>query len=392
MQGLRVVREVAVRETPRLLQVAGLFDLPLAARSRSEWTAHLDLDVRPWQIGLIVGPSGSGKNTIAEEVWPGRLVTGYDWPRDASVIDGFPAGLGIKAITDAMCSVGFSSPPAWVRPFRCLSTGEQFRANLARAIVAGEGLVVYDEFTSVVDRVVARTASAAVAKAVRRGTGQFVALTCHEDVLPWLQPDWVYRPDADQFDWRSLQRRPDVPLAIYRVDQEAWKLFKRHHYLSGHLHTAARCWAAFWEDAPVAFESAIHHPERRRTGLFREHRLVVLPDYQGVGIGAALSAHVGSWFRAVGQRWTSRTAHPGLIRHRYASPLWRVNSGYGMQDLARARDLASRITGTVTGFLTGRFAATFEYVGPPHPDKALAAMMLAYPHRRSFGWRRRKTE
>ena len=54
-------------------------------------------------------------------------------------------------------------------------------------------LIAFDEFTSVVDRNVARIGSAAVAKAIRGGTigCRFVAVTCHYDVTEWLAPDWV---------------------------------------------------------------------------------------------------------------------------------------------------------------------------------------------------------
>ena len=130
-----LVNAVAVRRTPRVLQLEGLFDVAPSGRSEQAWDVELPLADRPWQVGLVVGPSGSGKSTVAREVFSDALVGGYDWPADQSVVDGFPADLGIKDITAALSSVGFSSPPAWLRPFRCLSNGEQFRAMLARALL-----------------------------------------------------------------------------------------------------------------------------------------------------------------------------------------------------------------------------------------------------------------
>ena len=65
------------------------------------------------------------------------------------------------------------------------------RVELARAMLEKD-FVVFDEFTSVVDRQVAQTASMAINKAVHRTGKRFIAVTCHYDVLQWLQPNWVF--------------------------------------------------------------------------------------------------------------------------------------------------------------------------------------------------------
>src|SRR5690606_18854552 len=157
---------------------------------------ELPLEERPWQIGLIVGPSGCGKSTVARELFGEHLVdeASLAWPADGSLIDGFPEELGTKQIVELLCSVGFSSPPNWLRPFDVLSTGEKFRVSMARVLSERRELAVVDEFTSVVDRQVAQIGSAALAKAIRRRNQKFIAVTCHEDVEAWLDPDWVFRP------------------------------------------------------------------------------------------------------------------------------------------------------------------------------------------------------
>jgi hypothetical protein len=96
-------------------------------------------------------------------------------------------------VTGALAAVGLGDVPAWLRPFHVLSNGEQFRAGLARLVVDAPERAVIDEFTSVVDRQIAKVGAAAFAKAWRRNKGkQIILLSCHYDVLPWLQPDWVY--------------------------------------------------------------------------------------------------------------------------------------------------------------------------------------------------------
>jgi ABC-type glutathione transport system ATPase component len=111
-----------------------MFDVPPSEMSGQKWECSLPVEEKPWNIGLIVGPSGCGKSSLARKLWPDKLDLKLEWPRDKAIVDGFGRELGIKAIVEALSSVGFSSPPSWLRPFHVLSNGEQFRATLARTI------------------------------------------------------------------------------------------------------------------------------------------------------------------------------------------------------------------------------------------------------------------
>src|SRR5262249_26647374 len=192
---------------------------------------------------------------------------------------------------------------------------------LAEAIADKHPLIVIDEFTSVVDRTVAQVGSAAFAKAVRAKKIRATCVTCHDDVIDWLQPDWVYLPATNQFAWRSLRRRPAIHLEVSSCTKEAWTVFAPHHYLSHARAPSSVCLLARWEDRPVAFSAWLPFvgtgPPARR-----EHRTVTLPDFQGAGIGPALSNLAASAWRGLGYRALSTTTHPGLIRSRMRSPVW----------------------------------------------------------------------
>src|SRR5437016_2644630 len=123
--------QTPIYRTARVAQIEGLFDLDPSRVSEIVWTAELPLEEKPWHIGLVVGPSGSGKSTLARQLWPEALACEPAWPRDRAIIDAFPAGMRIKEIVGLLSSVGFSSPPAWLRPYHVLSTGQQFRVKLA---------------------------------------------------------------------------------------------------------------------------------------------------------------------------------------------------------------------------------------------------------------------
>ncbi len=354
-----------IQRTPRVLQVEGMFDLPPAHKSELSWDVCLPLDERPWNIGLIVGPSGCGKSTIARRLWPAAMAYEVAWPSDRAVLDAFPERMPIKDIVALLSSVGFSSPPAWLRPFHVLSTGQQFRVRLALLLACCPDLAVMDEFTSTVDRTVAQIGSHALAKTVRARAQQFIALTCHEDVEPWLNPDWVYRPDTNTFTWRLLQRRPAITLQVCRVRRAMWQLFKPHHYLSTALAPGAVCFAAFWQQRPVAFSAWINSLTAQ--GGKREHRTVTLPDYQGTGIGHALSSHIASLWRALGYRATSTTTHPAFIAARQRSPHWRM---------MRAPSLVRPHSRRTLRHAVNRLTAGFEYIGPAL-DSELAGRLIA---------------
>jgi hypothetical protein len=394
-----------------------MFDLATAAEATETFSVELPergelIDGKSWQIGVIVGPSGSGKSTVAREVYGDAFVEGCQWDPAKAVIDQFE-GVDIRTVTGTLNAVGFSSPPAWVKPHHVLSGGERFRCDLARALlVRGEaardgrqGLVAFDEFTSVVDRTVAKIGSAAVAKSIRRGRipKQFVAVTCHYDVLDWLEPDWVLDMATCQLARGCLYRRPTIELTVAPVHRTAWRLFRRHHYLNHDIANGARCFAAFWDQAdgtsePVAFSSWIHRMTRgRKQHDMREHRTVVLPDFQGVGIGNRLSEVCASIWCGHGGRAFSTTSHPAMIRYRHGSPNWHTVR-FGMASSSGTSGLLRRAsTGRATGMelanlkqaergkptldSCGRVTGGFQYVGPPMARELAHRLAGEYPRR-----------
>lgn len=371
-------------QSPRVLQVSGMFDVPPTAQLTHTWNVDLPIEEKPWSVGLIVGPSGCGKSTVASRLWPEQFSTAYSWLPDRSLLDSFPSSLGIKEIVSILSSVGFSSPPDWLKPFSVLSNGQKFRVEMARrlaeavpmtssGVTTTAPIIIVDEFTSVVDRTVAQIGSCAIAKAVRRTGRQFVAVTCHEDVEEWLQPDWIYRPAEQRFAWRSVQRRPTIELEINRVHHSAWRLFHPYHYLTADINKAAYCFVAFWQGRPVAFDAWLPFFGKLKDSRLarRGHRTVCLPDYQGVGLGAALFAHLASMWAGLGYRAFSATAHPAEIAARLRNPSWRMTRAPGFT----ARDTGRAAATMAASRASSRLTASFEWVGPPM-DKAAAIHQL----------------
>lgn len=392
--------------TFRVEQLAGLFDVPLSNRVVHTLTAEVPGLSEPWTIGAIVGPSGSGKTTLARAAF-GEIHQAAAWPADLPIIECLDGGAGlrpaqnhtgrpealptIKHLARLLTAVGLGSVPAWLKPYHVLSTGERFRADVARAVLQAQSRdqwsrsapeenrqpvlgtqysvhgtelestpLVLDEFTSALDRTMARTASAALSRLLRRaGSPRLVALSCHDDILPWLAPDWIVNLGGTAPRLIRCQSLPlEIPLRIQRVPQSMWSEFAGQHYLTGGLAASATCYAA-WIDSPaearrpVAFCAAVAALGWKRTK--RITRLVVRPEFQGLGIGTRLAESVAAIEASNGHRVTITASHPAIVGHCSQSPRWKL---LGVKKTGSTRQ---RIAGRDIRCSTGRAVASFEF-------------------------------
>ena len=165
------------------------FDCKFNGRSEFYgWELPDDELLKDFSIGVIVGGSGTGKSTLLkafgseyEPYWEPykAIVSHFNSPDDA---------------INKLSAVGLNTVPSWYKQYQVLSNGEKFRADLARKVKNG---AVIDEFTSVVDRTVAKAASVALSRYIKKNNlKNIVVSTCHYDIVEWLQPDWVINTDT----------------------------------------------------------------------------------------------------------------------------------------------------------------------------------------------------
>lgn len=373
-----VVVDTKLVQTMRVRQLGALFDVPAAEHAHIEWHGDLPIEAEPWNVGLIVGPSGSGKTSILNNCFgaPGPLTWGA-----SSVIDDFDKSLSMQQISDICQAVGFNTIPAWMRPHAVLSNGEKFRVELARRLVTtAPGIITMDEFTSVVDRQVAQIGAHAVQKLVRREKKQFVAASCHYDILDWLQPDWILEPATMSFTRRLLRPRPSLDIEIRRVGYDYWSLFAPFHYLTAELNKSAVCFCLFVSGQPAAFAGVLHFPHAKLKNLKRVSRAVTLPDWQGLGLIPILVEKLGAVYAASGFKFRLYPAHPALIRAIASRPnLWalRKRAGTYAATDGKTSSLRANAKDSAAAF-GGRPCAVFEYIGNAI-DKAAAHQLLALP-------------
>jgi ABC-type lipoprotein export system ATPase subunit/GNAT superfamily N-acetyltransferase len=284
-----------------------------------------------WNIGVIYGSSGSGKTTILKRMGElsksnfdleKPLISNFDWlePKDATLL---------------LTSMGLSSVPTWLRPFHLLSNGEQYRAELAYKVGKAKDneVVLVDEYTSVVDRDVAKAMSFALQKYIRRTNKRIILASCHYDIMEWLMPDWTCSPQKNE---GSLERgqwlrqgRPKIELQISRVESDTWNFFKKHHYLTEEVNKSCKFFLLEWNDKPVGICAVINQPRKGCPNGFALSRTVVLPDFQGMGIGSKISEFCASMFVGIGGKVYTKTVNPALGEYRNKSDKFRPTAQNG---------------------------------------------------------------
>jgi len=275
----------------RTQKAANSVDLNLEEKLSHELSISADTK-EDYSIGLILGASGSGKTTLAKKIFGENcLISELD--QSAPIIDQFDKKYTYDECVDFLTGVGLTSIPCWIKPVYTLSNGQKARAEIALQ-VANKPIteeIVIDEWTSVVDRTVAKIMSQNIKKLASKIKRKITLISCHYDVIEWLSPDWVIDCNTSQYVnyRRSLwQRTEQLEFTIKEVSKESWKYFSKYHYLSkrlpgGKIHT----YGLFIGDNQIGFCCyACYCPKQQNT--YHSNRVVIHPDYIGFGLGIKL--------------------------------------------------------------------------------------------------------
>jgi len=316
---------------------------------------YLEPFMKSFKIGYIVGDSGTGKSSIINQlIKTGKyepLPAGRCINNNKSLIQQFKTE--DEAMSKLLC-VGLSSIPVWFRTYETISNGEKFRADMAVNI---KSFLIVDEFTSNLDRLTARCLSSCLKKYVEKHNLSNIILSgCQYDIIPWLQPDFVYDTNINDFlsdysalpVWECLIADTSIKhshtdkaeqlernsysidkkkLVLRRTPMSHWIFYSQHHYLSSSLLSNAVCWEIYVKieniERGIGFIAVSPMPSGTVHNAVREHRIVVIPSCQGIGIGVLISEAIAKHYVLNGYRYFTKTSHPKLGNYRNNSSFWK---------------------------------------------------------------------
>lgn len=373
MPSFDIIKTSNPEKTYRVSSVLSAFDLDID-KVKEHFKGSIDIENKEWNVGLIVGSSGTGKSTIAKEVFPESYIFEQNY-NSISVIDDMPKEKSIQEITKTFASVGFASPPSWLKPYSVLSNGEKMRCDLAKSILDEKELIVFDEFTSVVNREVAKTGSFAIQKAVRKLHKKFIAVTCHSDITEWLLPDWIFNTDNMTFQYFEGQKKnPEFNIEIrksssWNETKQVWNFFKKYHYLTSDINQNVTAYFLYLNNNLSAFIAVMTFPHEKIKNYIKISRLVVLPDFQGLGLSHIISEYVGDELKKNNKILIGGTSHPVVINYRKNSKKWICfKFGRGGKSSKANSNYKSKIITPLTGKNSknqtkNRLSTSWKYIG-----------------------------
>lgn len=302
MQTFEVLLKTEAPTSFYCMKAANSVDLQIEKKLTHNLKVRADIET-PYNVGLIIGNSGSGKTTLAKHIWGDECFESLLDP-NLSIIDQFDDGYSYDERVAFLSGVGLGAPVTWIQPVKTLSNGQQARCEVALQVARQDNkFTIIDEFTSVVDRTVAKAMSHSVQKVARKNAKTIVLLSCHYDIVDWLNPDWIIDCNTQEYIDRRLlcpgfTRSEELVFGVRElINSKSWSIFKKYHYLSDSLPPGkTKMFGLFHDDTQIGFIAysnyVMHKQEHKDAGIpmiMHANRIVVHPDYCGFGLGGRMT-------------------------------------------------------------------------------------------------------
>jgi len=357
----KIILENEIKNDKYTNYVYEAFDIQNQNNTKTEINYNFaNLNDFEWNIGVIYGGSGSGKTTLLKQF---GLINDVNFDNNKPLISNFDF-MEPKDATMLLSSIGLSSVPVWLRPYKNLSNGEQYRAKLAYLVANADEseTILIDEYTSVVDRDVAKAMSNSLQKYIRKNNKKVILASCHFDIMNWLQPDWIYSPYKGRIERPDCLRREKIELQIFRCRLSTWSLFKHHHYLSQNLNSSSNKYLIVWNDKPIGFIAILPFPHGNIQNGFRISRIVILPDFQGLGFGSKLCDYISGLYKKLNKTMYIKTSNPALWGFFEKSKNWQLVNEVKKEQLNTDWIKNMQTSDKILGYRNA-ITKSFKYVG-----------------------------
>ncbi|MCL4430318.1 MAG: ABC transporter ATP-binding protein [Chloroflexi bacterium] len=178
--------------TERTKEVAEAFGLGIDQTRQFTLYDNLNIHIRPTDIVLITGDSGSGKSALLKAIKADSGSEAQD-TKDLQIDPNRPiietVGENTKDAIEALSQVGLNDAFLFLRPYQQLSDGQKHRYQTALLTQSQKPFWIIDEFTSTLDRDTAKILAFNLQKQARKQGKAVIAATTHKDLLADFAPN-----------------------------------------------------------------------------------------------------------------------------------------------------------------------------------------------------------
>lgn len=343
MRNYYIKLETKINETDYYInRAASSVDLDIKNKLTHEININADLE-KNYNIGLIIGNSGSGKTTFAKKIFGDEsLNSNYD--DNISLINQFPENINYDDRVKILSSIGLNSIPCWIKPIKVLSNGEKARAEIAIRMNENN-LICIDEFTSVVDRNVAKIMSHSVQKFARKNDKKIICISVHNDIIEWLNPDWIIDMNEQKYIdrrnlWQNSIREDKLKFDIKPAARNSWNYFSKFHYLSHNLPGGnIYLFGLFINNKQIGFQCFANYIIGRQN-ILHSNRTVIDPEYTGLGLGIKLIDETSKIMKNKGFKIKAKFANKAIYESMIKSNLWKltkINDNFSSSQLKNTK-------------------------------------------------------
>jgi len=157
-----------------------------------------------------------------------------------------------------------------------------------------------------------------------------------------------------------IENSEALTLELETCDPWLWTFFRDFHYKTKSISSTARTFVLHHNGRLVGFSATI----KQMGGGYRAHRTVILPSWQGLGIGSRLSDSVAQLHSLEGERFLAQTVHPRFGSYRDNSQFWKPTEWNHNVNKYKIESWKHRRANVKVKLQVPKFIYSHEFIGP----------------------------